>query len=101
MTFQELPQINTSQALADFADVFGLRADWHEPDEQGIAAEIIGTHLDNAMGPNTRARGESHCEFNVILKHHGKEVAVTNLATILSWGAQLGAIRRANPLRRA
>ena len=28
------------------------RVDMHEPDEQGIEAVVVGTHLDNAIGTN-------------------------------------------------
>lgn len=28
------------------------RFDMHEPDEQGIEAVVVGTHLDNAIGTN-------------------------------------------------
>jgi len=37
-------------ALVAFAEANGLRPDWHEPDEQGVKATLVGDHLDNAFG---------------------------------------------------
>ena len=100
-------QINTPTELALFARQHGLLTDWHEPDEQDIDARIRGGHLDNAMGTTLDDIGENNFagEYQVILTEHthkyvyedgvekrvlGKDLAVINLATLLSWAAQKG-----------
>ena len=67
--------------LQEFQEKFGLRKDWHEPDEQGISAKVIGKQLDNTFGemidfPNR--------EYVVVLYHNKKEVGRINLATLLA-----------------
>jgi len=39
-----------TEGLKRFHDKHGLRPDWHEPDEQDVYAEVVGSQLDNAMG---------------------------------------------------
>jgi len=65
------------------------RYDWHEPDEQGIRAVVIGRTLDNAYGDS--ALDGDRGEFNVVLFQHGEPVTVRNLATLL---AEAAAFRR-------
>ena len=88
-----LVRINEPAELEQFRAGYRLRRDWHEPDEQGINAYVIGNHLDNAMGP-TVERGFG--ELNVVLVHEQSSdasfdratflpIAVVNLATLLSW----------------
>lgn len=75
-------RIDAPDQLAAFAGVYGLRHDWHEPDESGIDAYVVGDHLDNAE------RASIHVtELNVVLTHDGGAVAVVNLADLLSWAA--------------
>lgn len=84
--------ITSRDGLRAFAAAAFLRPNWHEPDERGIGARIVGTHLDNAMG----ARLDPDGEFNVVLtREHTREndevprdIAVVNLATLLSWAAE-------------
>lgn len=87
--------LNNRSDLQAFAAVNGLRNDWHEPDEQGISARIVGGHLDNAMG----ATAEDALEYNVILTKEiafdhldgdtvAVDIAVVNLATLLSWASE-------------
>ena len=38
------------EALRDFKLKYGLREDWHEPDEQEVYAHVVGNSLDNAFG---------------------------------------------------
>lgn len=80
--------IHTFRDLSELAAELGVRDNWHEPDEQGVSARIIGTHLDNAMGSTTRGIGDAG-EFNVVIMKDAQDVAVINLATLLSWGAAL------------
>lgn len=97
-----VPMIRVPYDLEMFRKRHSLRYDWHEPDNSGINARIIGTRLDNAMGSSTRFEGESHCEFNVVLTRRlegfdgpiEEDLAVVNLATLLSWAAQYGKAKR-------
>lgn len=83
------------QALAEFARRYGMRPDWHEPDEQGVGARVIGTHLDNAFGAEAGRRvhsGHDFTEFNVVLTvededGNPQDRGVVNLATLLSIAA--------------
>jgi hypothetical protein len=79
--------IETPNDLRLFAEQFALREDWHEPEEQGVDAEVVGNHLDNAFGVGSERREPS--EFVVVLKHEGEGVAKVNLATLLSWAAMV------------
>lgn len=94
-------RISTIGQLVDFANEHGLREDWHEPDEQGIDARIIGTHLDNAFGSTESAyvdNGYDYSEFNVILFRrewdeeggeyiNAENLAVVNLATLFAFAS--------------
>lgn len=82
--------------LAEFAAKHGLRHDWHEPDEGGVGARIIGTHLDNAQGAQAGRHvsddGHDFTEFNVILTVEDddcvpRDAAVVNLASLLAIAA--------------
>lgn len=88
----EVPGINTPQELERFRRKHELRLDWHEPDEKGIDAFVYGSHLDNAMGAGHIVGGKvEQSELNVVLTLHGKNIAVINLSTLLSWGSKFGA----------
>ncbi len=87
----DMHQINSAADLMDLHEGYGLRDDWHEPDNNGITAYVTGNHLDNAMGPTTE---HAHGELNVVIAYEQdsegsvrvyKPVAVINLATLLSW----------------
>lgn len=82
--------------ISEFAQEHGLRPDWHEPDERGVGARIIGTHLDNAFGAmagrHVSFDGHDFSEFNVILTVEDDEgvprdAAVVNLASLLAIAA--------------
>ena len=65
--------------LREFAEEHEIRPDWHEPDEQGITAEVVGDHLDNAFG-NSGTSGELVVDLYV----EGKLKCSINLATLLA-----------------
>lgn len=92
----EVPKINNPEDLAKFATERGLRNDWHEPDEQGIDAYVYGESLDNAMGsgwmPEPYMSYEGELNVVLVANTTGEPLAVVNLATLLSWGAELGRI---------
>lgn len=82
--------------ISEFAQEHGLRPDWHEPDERGVGARVIGTHLDNAFGAmagrSLAFDGHDFSEFNVILTVEDAEgvpqdAAVVNLASLLAIAA--------------
>ena len=93
--------ISTREQLRQFATHHGLRPDWHEPDEQGITAEVRGQGLDNAlptgewyglagMRPGDHPRAELHVVFYRATRYEypGEPVAVVNLANLCAWAAQ-------------
>jgi hypothetical protein len=102
--------INTRAELVQLAKDLGVRPDWHEPDEQGITAEVRGTlhNFDNAMGP-----GEfyghprpTQSELHVVLRDldyvqgqlvAGGEIAVINLATLFAWATGYEGDTRGHP----
>ena len=59
------------------------RFDMHEPDEQGISAEVVGDHLDNAMGGYI-GDDQACQEFVVILKNEDNEELKVNLADLIA-----------------
>ena len=88
--------IDDGRLLSEFAQKHGLRPDWHEPDEQGVGARVIGTHLDNAFGAMAGRRvgmdGHDFTEFNVVLTVEDddgvpQDAAVVNLASLLAIAA--------------
>lgn len=94
-------RIDNHEDLRAFAANNRLRPDWHEPDEVGINARIVGDHLDNAFGSKvepicTRSDGSEMAEFNVVLVRETlgvdneevkEDIAVVNLATLLAIAA--------------
>lgn len=75
--------------LRGLALMLGVRHDWHEPDEQGVTAEVHGESFDNAgFWPEPTAPG-GHQEMHVVIKVDGEEVATINLATLLAWASGL------------
>ena len=97
-----MKKINNAKELNELAKELRVRPDWHEPDEQEVNARIIGSHLDNAMGadpdadekvevmhdPDGSVRILHWGEYNVVITKKGKDVAVVNLAELLTWGMQ-------------
>lgn len=89
-----MKEIHTPQALADLAQELGLRESWHEPDEQGIHAEVTGRKFDNAgfWGTGINVTGER--EMTVKIFQDGVPVAEVNLATLCAWATKYGNIIR-------
>lgn len=71
--------------LARFATRKKLRIDWHEPDEDGVTAVVMGKSFDNAFGDDGRGMDGKYIEKVVILRdeHSGEEVRI-NLATLFA-----------------
>jgi hypothetical protein len=74
-------KITEGRYMSQLAKKLGVRADWHEPDEQGVTVKITGKQFDNAMG-NTDSG-----EINVHFYQEGKEVGAVNLATLCAMAA--------------
>ena len=87
--------IETQTQLRDLARRLGVRADWHEPDEQGVSARVIGTRLDNAHGSDPEppyTTTTDRAEINVLITQEDDEgvqrdIAVVNLATLLAFAS--------------
>jgi hypothetical protein len=83
--------VSTRDKLRSFAEKYGLREDWHEPDEQEVSAVVRGRKLDNAYGDEGSALywpDEAPYEKVVVLKVGREEVLQVNLATILALACQ-------------
>lgn len=86
-------RIESPQELAAFQAAAGLRTDWHEPDDQGVTARVIGEVFDNAGGPV--AREHDGGELYVVLRRttlvDGAEVSTevaVNLADLCAWATR-------------
>jgi hypothetical protein len=78
-----MPAITLSETRNLLREVTkGCRPDMHEPDNQGLQAQVIGWELDNAFG-NQITIEKGFQEFVVILERDGKRTCF-NLATIIA-----------------
>jgi len=79
-------RINTRGELLKLKEELGVRADWHEPDEQEVAAKVFGHGFDNAgfWGPGVDPY-LPYAEQHVVIYHSGVAVAAVNLATLFAW----------------
>lgn len=100
-----MERIQTRAQLKALARRLRVRPDWHEPDEQGVSADVFGRSFDNA-GFWPMSRGDEHglgipeksLEMYVaIYQGHDMDstdpdpelVATVNLATLLAWACGL------------
>jgi len=88
---QPLRQIHTREEFIELSKELGVRADWHEPDEQEVDVRVYGRSFDNAgFWPQQAGRplpGEIVERYVVFLKD-GKRVAAVNLATLCAWASE-------------
>ena len=88
-----MKRINTKAELIALAEELGVRRDWHEPDEQEVAATTHGVTFDNAgfWGETYRSAfdGRAFTERYVKLYKDGEPVAAVNLATLFAWATGL------------
>jgi hypothetical protein len=87
-----MKMIHTQAELQAIARELGVRADWHEPDEQEVTAEVQGHSFDNAgfWGEETLTRHGYDwpgLEMYVTLYQDGKPVAEVSLATLFAMAA--------------
>ena len=79
-----MQHIETRKELIAFAKKYGLRPDWHEPDEQGVSVTMKGKAFDNAYGSSGF---HNFAEKTVVLSIERKPVAMVNLASLFAWAA--------------
>lgn len=72
-----ITEIRTRHEMKQLKHKLLVRDDWHEPDEQGVTANLRGRSFDNA--------GLSD-EKTVVLRQDG-EVYKINLAMLLAWAS--------------
>jgi hypothetical protein len=81
-------RIENLQTLLHVYSQIGVRPDWHEPDEQKVAARVRGWTLDNAgFWPNDthqQLARQKATELYVELIKEDKVVAQVNLATLFA-----------------
>lgn len=92
--------ITTRQSMIEFAREQGVRADWHEPDEQNLTAVVKGWDFDNAGfwgDPKFSDTNIRNCELHVLFykteydeltgqtERVGAPIAAVNLATLCAW----------------
>ena len=74
----EIPFIDSAEGLASLADTFGLRSDWHEPDESDVLeAEILRLGREGSAKRVREHRFGKNVEIQGTLKGpNGKELPV-------------------------
>lgn len=85
-----LRQIHTRDEFVELSKELGVRADWHEPDEQEVDVRLYGRSFDNAgFWPNEPQRSYplEMVERYVVFRKEGKPVAAVNLATLCAWAS--------------
>lgn len=85
-------RVRTRGELHRAAEILGVRPDWHEPDEQGVTVQVLGTRFDNAGFWGMEFLDEhaaDRAELFVVLIKDGRPVAEVNLATLLAWATGL------------
>lgn len=85
-----MKEIHTPDDLVQLAIDLNLRESWHEPDEQGVSAQVAGQKFDNAgfWGSSMEVTGDR--EMTVKIFQDDVPVAEVNLATLFSWAAEYG-----------
>jgi hypothetical protein len=81
------------------AQEWGMRLDWHEPDEQGITARLEGVPMkfDNAGHWRKTPQGYREQELHVVFADQhvgdgqavrGRDLAWVNLANLCAWASE-------------
>src|SRR5271166_4617857 len=69
------------------------REDMHEPDEQNVSADVVGTHLDNAMGSCKPPR---NCgEFQVVIRNTSGDSARSHKTEYFNLASLIALARKA------
>jgi len=77
--------INSKEELKRLAKDLGVRGDWHEPDEQGVTANVIGKILNAGFYGLNCSLPNKNQELCVVLYQDKKPVAEIDLATLLAF----------------
>lgn len=87
MAVKEPRRLTRRSELVALAKAFGVRDDWHEPDEQEVTVSMRGRTFDNAgFWP---APDKTYEEMHVVIFRDGKPMASVNLATLFAWATGL------------
>lgn len=88
---KKLRKIQTRDEFIELSKELGVRADWHEPDEQEVDVRVYGRSFDNAgFWPLQAGRpmpGEI-VERYIVFRKEDKPVAAVNLATLCAWASE-------------
>lgn len=85
-----LRAIHSREEFVALSRELGVRADWHEPDEQEVDVRVYGRSFDNAgFWPQqaTRPLPGEIVERYIIFRKDDKPVAAVNLATLCAWAS--------------
>lgn len=90
----EVVRVHYKTQLQEVAAILGVRADWHEPDEQGVTAVVFGQSFNNCgTWPHDPTQPHDTCvgrlnseglEMYVDLYKEGLLIAQVNLATLFA-----------------
>lgn len=110
-----MKRISSRAELAALARELEVRPDWHEPDEQGLTADVFGRSFDNAgswpldradsagapFGRTYSIEPERSTEMYVVLYQsppglgagtYPEPVAAVNLASLFAWACEEGEV---------
>lgn len=83
-----MKKITTRAELLALKTELGVRADWHEPDEQDVTTSVEGVSFDNSgfwPAEDRPFAAPEIIEQYVVLRRAGVPVAAVNLATLFAW----------------
>lgn len=72
--------IISKEGLKTFAKRNYLKEDWHEPDEEGITATVVGKYFDNADV-------DGSYDYALLFFKEGRPMAIVNLALLCAWAS--------------
>lgn len=85
-------RLRSKEQLEEFRRTYGLRKDWHEPDNEDVDAKVIGQHFDNTgcwgYDREDLPMDAPWREMTVLLFVKGDPVAEANLADLLAWACR-------------
>ena len=89
-----IKHITDREEFQALARGFGVRPDWHEPDEQMVTARVYGESFDNAGFPVSDDwqelinKGEMTVVFYNTIDRIHTPVAMVLLANLCAWASQ-------------
>lgn len=83
-----MERIRTQEQLQSLAERLGVTLEWHEPDNQGVTVRLEGQSFDNAgTWPAQPGLNPEATEMYLVISQKGRDMAMVNLANLLSWGS--------------